>query len=102
LGKVRIAFMYVTENADPVKHRVIVPSPDHVEMTIIAVKDFDQAAEMAKKLAEEGIKTIELCGGFGFLATSKVKSAVGDKAEIGVVRFDKHPGLNGKSGDEVF
>ena len=102
MGKARIAFMYVTDNADPEKHRIIAPSPEHVEMTVIAVKDFEQAEEMALKLVDEGIKTIELCGGFGYKATAKIKDAVKDKAEVGVVRFDKHPGLNNRSGDEVF
>jgi hypothetical protein len=102
MEKVRIAFMYVANNADPDKHRIIAPSPEQLEMTIIAVKDFEQAKEIALKLVEEGIKVIELCGGFGYKATAKIKNAVGDTAEIGAVRFDKHPGLNNKSGDEVF
>ena len=102
MDKVRIAFMYVTDNANPEKHRIIAPSPEQVEMNIIAVKDFEQAKDVALKLVKEGIKIIELCGGFGYKATAKIKDSVGDSAEIGVVRFDKHPGLNNKSGDEVF
>jgi hypothetical protein len=31
-----------------------------------------------------------------------VAEAVGDKAAVGVVRFDNHPGLEGKSGDGIF
>jgi hypothetical protein len=31
-----------------------------------------------------------------------VAEAVGDKAVGGVVRFDNHPGLEGKSGDNIF
>jgi hypothetical protein len=102
MDKVRIAFMYVTDNANPEKHRIVAPSPEHIEMNIVAVKDFEQAKEVALKLVEEGIKIIELCGGFGYKATAKIKDAVGDTAEIGVVRFDKHPGLDNKSGDEIF
>ena len=102
MKKVRIAFMYVADNADPDKHRIVAPSPDHIEMNIVAVKDFEQAKEIALKLVKAGIKIIELCGGFGHRATAKIKDAVGDTAEIGVVRFDKHPGLKNKSGDEVF
>jgi len=102
MKKIRIAFMYVDSQADPEKHRVVAPSPEHLEMTIVGVKNFDQAKDIASQLAEEGIKIIELCGGFGFKATAKIKETVGDTVEIGVVRFDKHPGLNDKSGDEVF
>jgi hypothetical protein len=31
-----------------------------------------------------------------------VAEAVGDKVAVGVVRFDNHPGLEFKSGDELF
>ncbi|MGB6370831.1 MAG: DUF6506 family protein [Atribacterota bacterium] len=102
MEKVRIAFMYVADNADPDRHHIVAPSPEHIEMNIVAVKDFEQAKKVALKLVEEGTKIIELCGGFGYKATAKIKDAVGDTAEIGAVRFDKHPGLNNKSGDDVF
>lgn len=51
---------------------------------------------------DEGVGVIELCGGFGIRGMYVVKQAVGDRAEIGAVRFDGHPGLGGKSGDELF
>jgi hypothetical protein len=33
---------------------------------------------------------------------ARVAEAVGDRAFVGVVRFDRHPGLGYKSGDELF
>jgi len=102
MGKIKITFMYVTKNGDPKKHRIIVPSPEHLEMNIMAVKDIKQAEEEAKKLVAEGAKVIELCGGFGHQGTARIVKAVNGKAEIGVVRFDCHPALNGKSGDDIY
>ncbi|NQU99562.1 MAG: hypothetical protein HQ538_02390 [Parcubacteria group bacterium] len=102
MEKLRIAFMYVAKNADPVKHRQIVPSPEQVEMNIIAVKDFVQAEAVAEELVKEGIKIIELCAGFGHKSVARIVQAVRGNAKIGVVRFDCHPALGGKSGDEFF
>jgi hypothetical protein len=43
-----------------------------------------------------------LCGGFGAAGVARISKAAAGKAVVGVVRFDGHPGLDGKSGDEVF
>jgi hypothetical protein len=48
------------------------------------------------------VEAIELCGGFGNKGTGRIAEAVAGKAAVGVVRFDGHPGLDGKSGDELF
>jgi len=36
------------------------------------------------------------------LKAARIAEAVAGKAAVGVVRFDGHPGLGGKSGDELF
>jgi hypothetical protein len=48
------------------------------------------------------VQAIKLYAGFGQVGVAKVTQAVGDKAVIGAVRFDRHPGLEFKSGDEIF
>lgn len=53
-------------------------------------------------MAEAGCGAIELCGGFGIRGTYLVEQAVNGKARVGAVRFDLHPGLDNKSGDELF
>lgn len=68
-------------------------------MVMIGVGSYDMACEEAKKLVEEGVKLIELCGGFGTIGHAKVTEAVYGKAQIGVVRFDNHPGYDNLSGD---
>ncbi len=102
MGKRKVTFMYVTKNGNPEKHSMVVPSPEHIEMNIVAVQDIKQAGEVAKKLVAEGTNIIELCGGFGHLGVAKIVKAVQGKAKIGVVRFDCHPALDGNSGDDIY
>jgi hypothetical protein len=58
------AFMVMIPDADPSKHRSTLAT-EMLELTTVFVKDQDQAAEVAKQLAEQGCRAIELCGGFG-------------------------------------
>ena len=97
----KLAFMAIVPGADPEKHCSTITT-DFVELITQLVPDKDTAVAKAKQLADEGCAAIELCGGFGHMGTAKVVEAVGGKAGVGVVRFDLHPALGGKSGDEVF
>ena len=97
----KAAFIFVAPQADPKKHHVIVETPA-VSLSVVGVGSYGAAVETAKQLVEEGIVAIELCGGFGIEGTAAVKAAVGSKAAVGVVRFENHPGLQFKSGDEMF
>ena len=53
-------------------------------------------------MADAGCGAIELCGGFGIRGTYMIEQAVLGKARVGAVRFDIHPGLDNKSGDDLF
>lgn len=97
----KAAFIFIAPEGDPVQHRSWVKTP-MVELLAIAVKDYAEAAKVSKDLVAEGIKAIELCGGFGNIGTAKVVEAVEGRIPVGVVRFDLHPGLGFKSGDEIF
>lgn len=99
--KLKAAFIFVAPEANYRTNRAVVVTPQ-VDLTVVGVKDYVMAATAAKELVNEGIGAIELCGGFGIVGTAEVKKVVGDKAVVGVVRFDNHPGLNFKSGDEMF
>jgi len=99
--KLKAAFIFVAPEADYQKNRSVVETPA-VDLTVVGVKDYAMAVKAAKELTDEGIGAIELCGGFGIIGTAEVKKAVGDKAVVGVVRFDNHPGLGFKGGDEIF
>lgn len=97
----KAAFMFVAPEADAAKHQAVIETPI-VELTVVGVKNYADAVAAAKKLVNQGIVAIELCGGFGVEGVAAVKKAVGSKAAVGVVRFDNHPGLECKSGDEIF
>ncbi len=101
MEKLKAAFMFIAPEADPSKHRAVVDTPV-VQLIVVGVKSYDEACKVAKELINEGVKAIELCGGFGHIGVAKIVEAVEGKAAVGVVRFDIHPGLEGKSGDEIF
>lgn len=97
----KAAFMFVDTGADPATNRSTVTTPG-VELLTVAVNNYAQAEDVASKLADEGYVAIELCGGFGIEGVARVKKAVPDTVAVGVVRFDHHPGLGHKSGDELY
>lgn len=95
------AFIFLAPGADATKHRSVVQTPG-VDLTVIGVPNYAEAERTARSLIEQGIAAIELCGGFGNAGAARIAAVAGDKAAVGVVRFDGHPGLGGKSGDAVF
>lgn len=95
------AFIFIAPGANPETDRGTVETPS-VRLTSIGVSTYEQGAEAAKEMADAGCGAIELCGGFGIRGTYLVEQAVEGKARIGAVRFDLHPGLDNKSGDELF
>ncbi len=97
----KAAFVFVAPEADAAKHRAVIETPV-VELTVVGVKNYAEAVDAAKSLVDEGIVAIELCAGFGVEGVAAIKQAVGVKAAVGAVRFDNHPGLEFKSGDDIF
>lgn len=97
----KAAFIFLAAGAAPERHRTVIETPD-MSLITVGASSYAEAAEAARSLLSEGVSAIELCGGFGHTAAATVADAVGDGAKIGVVRFDGHPGLGGKSGDDVF
>ena len=99
---IRAAFIFVAPKGDPAKHRAWVKT-DEVEILTVAVDSYAAAEALVKELIDkEGLNAIELCGGFGHEGVARVKKAAGPKVAVGAVRFDAHPGLGFKSGDELF
>jgi len=97
----KAAYIFVAPEVDPDKHRHTILTP-LVELTTVAVNNYAEAVQVCQKLLEEGITAFELCGGFGNVGTGLVAAALKGKAAVGVIRFDGHPGLEWKSGDELF
>ena len=98
---VKAAFVFLSPTADYRKH-IIVCDTGAVHLTVVGVKNYSEAKDLAKKLVSEGISAIELCGGFGHRGTALVSEALQGKIPVGVVRFDIHPALDNKSGDHTF
>lgn len=99
--KVNAAFIFVAPDANPQIHRTVVDTPV-VCLTVVGVKDYEEAKAVAIELVEQGIKALELCAGFGNEGLAMISKAVEGKASVGAVRFDFHPGFDFKSGDELF
>ena len=97
----KAAFLFVAPEGDPVQHRAWVKTPK-VELLAVAAKDYEAAAKTAAEMVNEGIQAIELCAGFGSAGVARITEAVEGKIPVGVVRFDIHPGLGNKSGDDIF
>lgn len=97
----KAAFLFLAGGADSAANRAVNVTPS-VELLSVGVKDYADAAAVAKELVNEGYGAIELCGGFGHKGTAMIVDAVEGKAAVGVVRFDGHPGLDNKSGDLLF
>lgn len=95
------AFIFFAPEAEPEKHRSTIRTPEIV-LTAIGVSTFEQGAAAAKEMVEAGNTVIELCGGFGIRGIWIVEQAVNEKARVRAVRFDIHPVLDNKGGDEVF
>ena len=97
----KAAFIFLAPGAEPTQHKSEVQTPE-VELKVIGVRDYHAAEEVIQKLVAEGVNAIELCGGFGHEGAAIAARAAGRDVVVGVVRFDVHPGLNGKSGDIIF
>jgi hypothetical protein len=97
----KAAFIFLAPGAKPDEHRCVVRTPQ-VDLVVVGVADYAQAEAAARSLLDEGIGTIELCGGFGNAGTALISRVAKGRAAVGAVRFDIHPGLGGQSGDQVF
>ena len=102
MGKFKAAFMFVTPDSDPNIHKTSVSTPEVLDLMVVGVKDYDEAARVTKKLVDSGVTAIELCGGFGQIGVGKVAAAVGERDFVGSSPLDRHHGLGYKSGDELF
>ena len=98
-AKPKLVFMFWAAGADPARHRADFEL-DSAILIAVGVKDYDQAVSVAKALVKEGVVAFELCAGFGNIGTARVAEAV-KGVPVGVVKFDVHPLMGGKSGDQV-
>lgn len=99
--KVNAAFIFIAPETDKEIHKAVINTPA-ITLNVIGVKNYEEGVEVARAMAEQGVKAIELCAGFGNEGIAMVSKAVQGKASVGAVKFDHHPGFGFKSGDELF
>lgn len=99
--KVKAAFIFVAEEVDYSKHNAEIDTP-LLHLYVVGVKNYDEAEVVAKELVDHGVTAIELCAGFGNEGIARISKVVENKAAVGGVKFDFHPGFGFKSGDELF
>lgn len=97
---IKWAFIAVSKAAEGQVHTSCIRTAQR-EITTVLVPDYAMAAQVARDLVRDGVAMIELCGGVGHAGVAQIAQAI-PGIPVGVVRFDKHPLLDGKSGDEVF
>ena len=97
---IKWAFIAVSKAAEGQVHKSVISTTQREINTDLA-PDYDTAVQVARQLVDEGAAMIELCGGVGHVGVSRIAQAV-PEVPVGVVRFDKHPALEGKSGDDFF
>ena len=98
---IQAAFVYVAPKCSPEKQNVVLPG-EELTLNVVGCSSYDEAERIAIDLAGKGIDAIELCAGFGLEGVARIRKAVGPNLPVGVVRFDYHPALGFKSGDELF
>jgi len=101
MARVKAAFIFVASDVDLNDNCKQFLTPEKLDLMVMGVRDYQEAAKVAKDLVDKGYKAIELCGGFGNLGVAVVAQAVGKEVAVGAIRFDCHPSLGHKSGDEI-
>ena len=95
-----IPFIFVNTTANPENRAAI--ETDDLTVVTVGARNYAEAGKLAKEFADKGAVAIELCSAFGPKGTAIVVDAVENKIPVGVVRFDRHPGVSRESGDTKF
>lgn len=60
---------------------------DNFKMKVVGVSKPEQGIDAAKKMVDEGIQLIELCGGFSPVWAGKIIEAIDYAVPVGVVAY---------------
>ena len=94
----KLCFMFISPSIQEGVRRQVMEFTNG-QMITIGVSSYQLACSEAKKLVDEGVIMIELCGGFGNLGVAQIAEAIEFRIPVGVIRFDNHPGYSNESGD---
>lgn len=82
------AFMAMTPDADPAKHRSVIETPLYRLISVL-VRNEDEAAKVCADLVrKEGVSSFILCPGFTNNAIGRLSEALGPGISINVARGD--------------
>lgn len=81
-----LAFIYVSQGADPERDHTVFYSQQHA-MAIYGVPTIEEGCQVAQKIVQEGCKIIELCGGFGPEGAEQVIRAIGGVVPVGYIYY---------------
>ena len=80
-------FIYTLgDEGDPDEHTDVIGS-EACRLVTVGIERVDQAPEAAKKLLEQGVELIELCGAFGPVWTGRVIEAIDGAVPVGGVFY---------------
>ena len=74
-------YMFVDPSVDHTVHKAVIETPK-IKMLIQGVGSVEEGTSLVKKLVDEGVSLVELCGGFGYGGAKAVSDAVGDRASV--------------------
>lgn len=77
-------YMFVNAVADSSRHRSLIETP-RSKIYTVGVSSIEEGAAVAEQMVSEGVRLIELCGGFGYEGAKKIHDRVGDKVPVGLV-----------------
>ncbi len=80
------AYIYEHPETDPIADRTVVERAG-VRTVLVPVPDSGKAPAVAVALIAEGVRLIELCGGFSLAAAARVAEAVDGRVPVGHVTF---------------
>lgn len=80
------AFIYISKGCDPEKHTSVIESPG-CRTLIYGVDSIDAGHKLAKKIVDEGVKLIELCGGFGEKGAKEMIDKINGRVPVSYVTY---------------
>ncbi len=82
----RYSFIIKAPGYTAARHRAELSSPAF-HSTVVGVEDIDEAILATDDLLRDGVEIIELCGGFTPEEARQIQDRVGEKFDVGLVRY---------------
>jgi hypothetical protein len=79
-------FIYTAAGANPERDWTVVDSGD-CRTVLVGVAAPGQGVDVARRLVEDGVQLIELCGGFGPVHTGRIIEAIDGAVPVGSVGY---------------